>query len=82
VKEGLQVFAVYGFVPVERLTRAERRGLYGAPRGAWIRLARISARTGRQAVEKAKRQAWCRDERVSEYRAECLDGPQRALFVE
>ena len=47
---GLRVYTIYGFVPVGRLTKTERRELYGRPEGAWIELARLSATSKSAAV--------------------------------
>lgn len=63
-----------------RLTADERCGLCGRPEGAWIKLARLSAASKHAAVAKAKRQAWCRDERVARYWAEPESDRQPALF--
>jgi len=79
VTSGLRVYIIYGFVPSGRLTVEERRELYGRPEGAWIRLARLSAPSKGAAVAKAKRQAWCRDERVAQYRAEAESDVQLVL---
>jgi hypothetical protein len=76
----LRVYTIYGFVPRGRLTAKERKNLYGSPEGAWIELARLSATSKGGAVAKAKRQAWCRDERVAKYRAEPESDLQPLLF--
>jgi hypothetical protein len=80
VTSALRIFTVYGFVPAARLTREERREIYGAPEGAWVRLAKLAASSEGAAVAKARRQAWCRDERVAKYRAEIEDETQPGLF--
>jgi hypothetical protein len=76
----MRVYMIYGFVPKGRLTAKERKHLYGSPEGAWIELARLSATSKGAAVAKAKRQAWCRDERVARYRAEPESDLQPLLF--
>jgi hypothetical protein len=80
VRAGLRVYTIYGFVPAARLTAAERRDVYGRPEGAWVLLARLSASSKGAAVAKARRQAWCRDERVARYRAEAENDLQPGLF--
>jgi hypothetical protein len=76
----MRVYRIYGFVPMGRLTSKERKHLFGTPEGAWIELARLSATSKGGAVAKAKRQAWCRDERVARYRAEPESTIQPLLF--
>lgn len=76
----LHPYTIYGFVPVDRLSRVERSTVVGRPDGAWIRLARLSAHSKAEAVAKARRQAWCRDERAVRFRAEVADAPQAGLF--
>jgi hypothetical protein len=82
VAEGLRTFTVYGFVPINRLTEAERGEVYGRPEGVWIKLARLSAHSKGAAIAKAARQAWCRDDRAIKHRAEVANEVQGDLFGE
>ncbi len=65
----LRNYLVEGFVPRDRLTDEERKGVRRTATGSWVRIGTFRTWGPRSAVEKALRQGWARDERASKFRA-------------
>jgi hypothetical protein len=75
----LRSYLVEGYVPRERLSATESKGLRKTAAGAWVPIGTFRTWGPQSAVAKALRQGWARDERASKFRATLVPKKRAAV---